>query len=76
MSDPQRYQFAGAKPGVGGKADQQLVARVSGGGQVLDLASRQEVHVPADDARQPHSGRRVAGNPATLHPGRRIWDST
>jgi hypothetical protein len=70
VPDPERHQLAGTKPGVGGKADQQPIARVDGGGQVLDLAGGQEVHVPADDARQPHPGRRVAGDPAALHAGR------
>jgi hypothetical protein len=51
VPDPERHQLAGAKPGVGGKAHQQLIARVDGGGQVLDLPGSQEVHVPADDAR-------------------------
>jgi hypothetical protein len=70
MPDAERDQLAGAKPGVSGKAHQQPIARVDRGGQVLDLAGGQEVHVPADDARQPHPSRRVTGDPATLHPGR------
>jgi hypothetical protein len=71
VPDTQRHQFAGAGSGVGGEADQKLIARVDGGGQVLDLWRGQEVHVPADDARQPHPGCRVAGDPAALHPGRK-----
>jgi hypothetical protein len=53
VSDPQRYQFAGAKPGVRGKADQQLVARVSGGGQGLDLAGRGRLRRPSSAGNDP-----------------------
>jgi hypothetical protein len=70
MPDPERHQLARTKPGVGGKAHQQPIARVDSGGQVLDLPSCQKVHVPPDDARQPHPGRRIAGDPAALHPSR------
>jgi hypothetical protein len=70
VPDTQRHQLPGTKPRVGGKAHQQLIARIDGGGQILDLPRGQEVHVPPDDAGQQHPGRRVAGDPAALHPSR------
>jgi hypothetical protein len=72
MADAERHQLAGAKPGVGGKADQQLVARIDDGGQVLDLPHGPEVHVPPDDAWQPDSRHRVAGDPAQGGPLRGV----
>ncbi len=76
VPDAQRHRLAGAKPGRGGEGDQELVARVDDGGQVLDLPGGQEVHGPADDARQRHPGRRVAGDRAALHTAARICEST
>jgi len=35
-------------------------------GQLLDLGSGQEVHLPPDDARQPHPLRWVASQPVRL----------
>ena len=74
-ADPESGQLAGPQAGVGVEADQERERRRNDRGELLDLGGGKEMHLPADDSRQPYPLGRVPGSRFASTAAARTWET-